>query len=164
METHDARGTRKHTMAIAGLVGLVVMLVLAGAVMAAKKPKKRPFTEAVITASIARDGSRSVFEVRDSVSGNGAGVVRTTFSGASYPLSGVDRSTAYFRDGVSLATDTFTIAKPNAHGISRIGGKGRCLGGTGAYRTKKCTFTFSGTADTNPGGVVKTTITGTFTR
>jgi hypothetical protein len=164
MKTHDARDRRNHTMAIAGLVGVVVMLAVAGAVMAATKTKPRPFTETVVTASIASDGSRSVFEVRDSVSGHGAGVVKTTFSGTSYPLSGVDRSTAYFRDGVSLATDAFTIAKPNAHGISRITGKGRCLGGTGVYRTKKCTFTFSGTADTKPGGVVTTTISGTFTR
>ena len=160
METHDALGTPKRTMAIAGLVGLVVMFGLAGAVEAAKKPKRRPFTETVVTASILSHGSRSVFEVSDSVSGHGAGVVRTTFSGSSSPALRRRSEHSVFPRRSLARNGQLHDREPNAHRISRITGKGRCLGGTGVYRTKRCTFTFSGTADTNPGGVVKSTIRG----
>jgi hypothetical protein len=59
--------------ASAGLFALAVTFALTGWVEAAKAPEKRPFTERVTSEAISGNGSRSVFEVRDSVSGHGAG-------------------------------------------------------------------------------------------
>lgn len=147
---------------VAGLMGVVIALGLAGPAGAAKNAKTRSFSETSIGAPITINGSESVFKVTDSVDGQGAGVQTTTANGNTYPIRGADKNTTYFTDGVSRSTDTWTLARPDATGISTLTGKGECTGGTGVYKTKKCTFTFSGTVNSKT-GIFKSKVTGTFT-
>jgi hypothetical protein len=147
---------------VAGLMGVVIAFGLAGPAGAAKNSRTRSFSETSVGAPITSDGSESVFKVTDSVDGQGAGVQTTTANGNTYPILGADKNTTYFTDGVSRSTDTWTLAKPGANGISTITGKGECTGGTGVYKTKKCTFMFVGTVNTKT-GIFSSKVTGTFT-
>ncbi len=148
-----------------GVAGTIAFIIAVGLVSSAgaAKNKKRSFTETVISASITSDGSEGVSKVTDSVDGQGAGVTTTTVTGGTYPIRGSDKSTDYFANGVQRSTDAFTLTKPDANGISKITARGRCTGGTGVHRHLKCTFTFSGTVDTKPGGISKVRVTGTYT-
>lgn len=80
----------------------------------------------------------------------------------SYPYKGTDSNISYFANGVQRSTDTFTIEEPDANGISRFTGKGKCTGGTRKHKTLKCTFTETGTVDMNPGGVATLKVVGTY--
>jgi hypothetical protein len=153
---------RQVNAGVAGLMGVVIAFGLAGPAGAVKNAKKRSFSETSVGAPITSDGSESVFKVTDSVDGQGAGFQTTTVNGSTYPILGADKNTTYFADGVSRSTDTFTLAKPATNGLAAITGRGVCTGGTGVYKTKKCTFMFSGTVDTKT-GIFKSAVTGTFT-
>src|SRR5262249_43732245 len=126
--------------------------------------KEHGFTENVIAVAINKDGSQSVAKIQDSVDGPGAGTTTTASSSTSFPITGTDTSIGYFADGVQRSTDAFTIYKPNANGISRYTAHGKCTGGTGIHKTVRCTFTETGTVDTNPGGVARIKVVGTYTK
>jgi hypothetical protein len=144
-------------------IGLAIVFGLAGPAGAAKS-KKHTFTENVIAASITADGSESVAKITDSVDGPGAGTSRSVSTSTSYPFKGTDTNISYFANGVQRSTDTFTIEKPDANGISKFTAKGKCTGGTRTHKSLKCTFTESGTVDTNPGGVAKIKVIGSYSR
>ena len=135
--------------------------VLAGTAVAATT-STRTFTESVIAAAITADGSQSVAKIQDSLDGPGAGTTTTASSSSSYPLTGTDTNIGYFANGVQRSTDTFKIEKPNAKGISRYTARGKCTGGTRSHASVRCSFTASGTVDTNPGGVARIKVVGTY--
>lgn len=76
----------------------------------------------------------AAYEAKDSVNGAGAAIQRTTVSGTGFPLTGTDTITTYFGNGIQRSTDTFTLAAPDANGISAIAGSGKCISGTGAHK------------------------------
>jgi hypothetical protein len=57
-------------------------------------------------------------------------------------------------DGVRITKDTFTLGSPHTNGIGTITGSGKCAGGTGVHQREKCTYTFRGTANISPKGVM----------
>jgi hypothetical protein len=156
------RRTRVRSMIPAvGAIGLAIVFGLTGPAGAAKI-KKHTFTENVIAASITPDGDKTVAKITDSVDGSGAGTTTSVSTSTSYPFRGTDANISYFANGVQLSTDTFTIERPDAKGISKFTANGKCTGGTRKHKSLKCTFTESGTVDTNPGGVVKIEVVGTY--
>lgn len=145
---------------VVAAIGLVVLVGLPGYAIAAKKAKKHAFTETDVGATISLSGTsyEAVYKSTNSIDGSGATVQTGTVSGASLPLTGTDTDIAYYPNGVSKATDTFTIAAPDANGISALSGSGHCTGGTGVHKKEKCSYTFTGTYNT------KTTVTTTSTK
>jgi hypothetical protein len=147
-------------------VGLVLVSGLsAGAAAAPKPPTKRPFSEIDVGAMISMNGRRfeSVYRVKRSRDGGGAGIQDAVVDGTTYPLSGSDTVRMYFGDGVRLTQDTFTLSPPHTDGIGTIAGNGKCTGGTGVHIGETCTYTFAGTYDLAT-TVVKLELTGTDTR
>lgn len=135
---------------VAGAMGLVVALGVTGSAVAAKKPKKRAFTQTDLGAQIFGSGTsfQSAYKVKDSLEGNGASVqVGTVSSATTFPLSGTSKTTTYFANGVARSQDTFTLSAPTAN-ISTITGTGKCLGGTGVHKKEKCSYSFTGTYNT----------------
>ena len=95
----------------------------------------------------------SVYKVVSPRSGTGAAIQDGTFTTTTFPLTGKDRVTNYFADGVSKTTNTFEVSAPDASGIGTITGSGKCVGGTGVHKHEHCAYTFTGTFD------YKTTLT-----
>ena len=152
---------RKAILGSASIAVLVVAIGLPGASAATKKP----FTQELSGAQIGGTPLKSVFayQFKDSVSGEGAGIQRTSVSGTGFPLSGTDTVVTYFAKGIQRTKDTFTLAAPDANGISAITGSGKCTTGTGIYKTQKCSYTFTGTYDTMR-TIAKVKVKGTYTR
>ncbi|HEY2769493.1 MAG TPA: hypothetical protein VGI87_02950 [Solirubrobacteraceae bacterium] len=115
------------------------------------KPKVRKFSEVLNGAQLSSSGNKAVdvYEVKSSVDGHGAGVQKTTVAGSAFPLTGTDKVTVYYANGVDNAADKFTLATPDANGNSAITGSGKCLGGTGVHRHEKCSYTFTGSYNIN---------------
>jgi hypothetical protein len=144
-----------------GVIVLAVAVGLPGASAATKKP----FTQDLVGAQIGGTAIKSVFaySVKDSASGEGAGVQHTNVSGTGFPLTGTDTSVFYFTHGLQRTKDSFSLAAPDANGISAVTGKGTCTTGTGAFKTQKCSYTFTGTYDTKT-TVAKIKVKGTYTQ
>jgi hypothetical protein len=155
--------TRTAGIATSAAIGTMIAVALAGAAGAAKSTK-HAFTEKVIAVSITPDGSQSLSKITDNVDGHGVGFTKTKATSSTYPITGVDDGIDYFANGIGHATDTFSLQKPNAHGIGKYTARGHCTGGTGAHKNAKCSFTVSGTVDTNPGGVARLNVVGTYTK
>jgi hypothetical protein len=154
-------GKLRWMIATAVAIGLPTVVALAGPAGAARSTN-HTFAEKVIAVSLTPDGSMSVSKVTDSVDGPGAAITTSVSSSTSYPFKGTDTNVSYFADGVQRSTDTFRIEKPDAKGISKFSGQGKCTGGTRKHKLLKCSFTESGTVDTNRGGVAKINVTGTY--
>lgn len=156
---------RRRAAGVAGAIGLVMAIVVPGAALAAKKPHKRTFKETGLGAVIVQSGNsfEAVLQATNSLNGDGAGVQVGVYSSTTFPVTGTDTVHEYFANGVLITKDTFTIAAPNAAGISTITGSGKCAGGTGVHKKEKCTYTVAGTINTKT-LVDSATITGTDTR
>jgi hypothetical protein len=157
---------RRGLIAALGLIGLAVGPgLLASAMAASKTPRKRAFSEINVGAMISMSGLRfeSVYRVKRSPDGGGAAIQDGTVAGTTFPLNGRDAVTTYFADGVRRTEDSFTLSPPHTDGTGTITGSGKCVGGTGIHKAEKCTYTITGTYNTNT-TVVKIEITGTDTR
>ena len=142
-----------------------MLLVAAGVSFSANAARRIPFHQTDTGAQISGSATAGTFayKVSDSVDGTGAAVQVFTVDVSKTPLTGSDKTTSYFANGVSRSVDTFTIGAPDANGISAINGSGHCTGGTGAHRNEKCSYTFSGTYDSKTSrAVVKSK--GTYVR
>lgn len=60
-------------------------------------------------------------------------------------------------------TESFELGAPNANDISTLTGNGKCVGGTGVHKMRKCNYTFIGT-DNVKTSVYTFKVTGTYTR
>lgn len=144
----------KRAIGLAGVLGLVVAVGVAGSGFAASQ-HKRTLTDTAVGAAIILHGTsfQTVYKQTTNLDGNGASVQTGTTSGTAFPLSGTDTDIAYYANGVSKTADKFKLSAPNAQGISTIAGSGKCVGGTGIHQHEKCSYTFTGTYD------IKTTVT-----
>jgi hypothetical protein len=157
---------RRALIAAAGMIGLAAGPgLLASTMAAARTPGKRAFSEVHVGAMISMNGLRfeSVYRVKRSPYGAGAAIQDGTVAGTTYPLNGSDYVTTYFADGVRRTTDSFTLSAPHTDGVGTITGSGTCAGGTGIHELEKCSYTFTGTYNTNT-TVVMIKIAGTDTR
>jgi hypothetical protein len=161
------RGRVVGVMAIAAVAAALVMTGGAGPAAAgvratpAAAAKDKPFTETITGAQISQTGSTvvSVWSDKNSVEGDGAGVVTITLNGTDATGSG----TQYWASGAAKFTETFTLGAAGADGTIPYTGSGKCAGGTGVHKHEKCNFTFEGSL--NPTTTVFTSnVTGTLTR
>ena len=157
---------RRALVGAVGTIGLVIVTGLSAyAVAAPNGPPKRAFTETLTGAQISAKGTsfESVYKVTSSLDGTGAGIQDGSVAGTAFPLSGKDAFTNYFADGVAKTKDTFKLGALDASGISKITGRGKCVGGTGVHKTEKCTYTFTGTYNSKT-TVSTVKVTGSDTR
>jgi hypothetical protein len=157
---------RRALVAAVGMIGLVIAAGFSAyAVAAPKGPKKRAYTETVTGAQISLNGTafENVFKATGHLDGTGAGIQVGSATGTAFPLSGTATDTSYFRDGVSKTKITVTLGAPDASGIETLTGSGKCVGGTRVHKKEKCTFTFSGTANSKT-NVFTVKVTGTDKR
>jgi hypothetical protein len=123
--------------------------------------KDKPFTETIDGAQISQTGSAlvSVWSGKNSVEGDGAGVITITLNGTNATGTG----TQYWASGAAKFTETFTLGAAGADGTIPYSGSGKCAGGTGVHKHEKCSFTFDGSL--NPTTTVfHSDVTGTVTR
>jgi hypothetical protein len=96
---------------------------------------------------------------KNSVEGDGAGVVAITLNGNEATGSG----TQYWASGAAKFTETFTLGAPAADRTIPYTGSGKCAGGTGVHKHEKCDFTFDGSLNPST-NVFTSNVTGTLTR
>lgn len=145
-----------------GAVAAATLAMTAGVATAAKdKSKSVSFTETITGAQISQNGSTlvSVWSDKNSVEGDGAGVVTITLNGNEATGSG----TQYWASGAAKFTETFTLGAPTADGTIPYTGSGKCAGGTGVHKNEKCSFTFDGSLNPTT-NVFTSNVTGTLTR
>jgi hypothetical protein len=158
---------RRRRAALVAAISVVAVATLgttagAGAAVPAKqRPKTVSFTETITGAQVSQNGSTSVsvWTDKNSVDGDGAGVVTITINGNEATGSG----TQYWANGAAKFTETFTLGTASADGTIPYTGSGKCAGGTGVHKNEKCDFTFDGSV--NPTTTVfNSNVTGTLTR
>ena len=131
-----------------------------GASAAAKSEKE--WTQTGTGANITKDDGSMllVASVKNSLDGDGATVANIKLNGS----SGTDTASRYTANGVGKYEEEFTLGAPDANGMIPITGSGKCVqGGTGAHKSEKCQYTYTGTLNPNT-NVVNFNITGTTTR
>ena len=158
----------RQALCAAAAVAAIWMAATAGASAApgAGKPARPwPFTTVAVGATISTTGDRfeKVYRVKRSPDGGGGAIQDGALAGTTFPVSGRDTMELFFRNGLQMTADTFTIAAPAVDGVGTITGTGHCTHGTGAHRGETCNFKITGTYD------LQTTVTtlrlaGTFTR
>ncbi len=127
------------------MIAIAAVFGLAGTAGATRRHTTR-YTESGYGAEFKGSGTsfENALELRSSVDGSGAGVQIGHLSGTAFPLHGTDTTRAYYEDGVSVATDTYTITAPTASGLGTISGRGHCVRGTRVHKHEKCSYTFKG--------------------
>jgi hypothetical protein len=160
------RRLRATAVAAVAAAGLVVTATAGGAAAGARvtpaaAAKDKPFTQAITGAQISGNGSTlvSVWSVKSSVEGDGAGVVTITLNGSEATGTG----TEYWASGAAKFTETFTLGAPAADGTIPYTGSGKCAGGTGVHKKEKCSFTFDGSLNPTT-NVFTSNVTGTLNR
>jgi hypothetical protein len=149
----------------------IVVFLGAVALVAAVAPgvasaKKRSFTSHFLGAQIAAPTATTAtyaYQVTDSAFGPGASIQQLTVSSEAAPATGTFSARTFFASGVTTSRGTFTLAVPDAAGISQITGTGHCTGGNRRFQNTKCTFTLTGTYDTTT-TVVDASLSGTYRR
>ena len=156
---------RRAVRLMAAAVTAAALLMTAGAGAAGAgvpaTAKDKPFTETITGAQISQNGSTSVsvWSDKNSVEGDGAGVVTITLNGTEATGTG----TQYWASGAAKFTETFTLGAAGADGAIPYTGSGKCAGGTGIHKHEKCRFTFDGSLNPTT-GVFTSNVTGTLTR
>ena len=119
------------------------------------------WTQTGVGSSISQNGSMLlVAAVKNSLDGDGAVVSTVTLNGN----GGTDAATRYQANGVQKFKETFTLGAADANGVLPYTGSGTCTGpGTGVHKQEKCSYTFTGTLNSNT-NVLSFNITGTTTR
>lgn len=122
---------------------IVIATGIYASVTAEARTHKISFNETDTSAGIGSSNGQpeSAGKASNSHYGGGAFVLRSKQNG----LHGTDTYREYFADGSETGNDSYTDTIPNANGVGKITGKGRCVGRTGALRNTRCTYTFTGT-------------------
>jgi hypothetical protein len=153
---------RRAVLAMAiGAVAAATLAMTAGVAGAKDKSRAVSFTETITGAQISQNGSTlvSVWSDKNSVEGDGAGVVRIMLNGNEATGSG----TQYWASGAARFTETFTLGASGADGTIPYTGSGKCDGGTGVHKKEKCSFTFDGSLNPTT-NTFTSNVTGTLTR
>ena len=148
----------KRALALVTVAGLAVVPVSA---LAASGMKSHHFTDHLIGALVATQGSKAIdaFKVTTSDVGPGAGVTVDT---ATSSTGGKTVSTLYFADGSIRSTGSYRLGAAGAGGVLPVTVSGKNVGGTGAF--KGVGGAFRGTGTDNPKTkMVTLTVTGTVT-
>ncbi len=144
-----------------GAVAAATLAMTASVAGAKDKSRAVSFTETITGAQISQNGSTlvSVWSDKNSVEGDGAGVVRIMLNGNEATGSG----TQYWASGAAKFTETFTLGASGADGTIPYTGSGKCDGGTGVHKKEKCSFTFDGSLNPTT-NIFTSNVTGTLTR
>jgi hypothetical protein len=134
-------------------VGVVaVVLALIGLTATSALAGKRVRHQKVVSVGVvlSQHGAISValFKVHSSLDGNGAAIQSAKVTGSAFPLKGTDRVTAYYADGVARTKDKFVLGVPNAAGVAKVTGSGKCAGGTRVHKHQRCSYKLHGTYNT----------------
>jgi hypothetical protein len=155
------------TAFIAGAATIGLALAPGGAVAsAASTPARtRSFSTIAVGAMISTTGNRfeKVYRIKRSPDGEGGAIQDGALAGTSFPATGHDTMELFFKNGLQMTTDTFTLGPPQLDGIGAITGSGRCTNGTGTHNGEKCAYKITGTYDLLT-TVTDLTLAGTFTR
>jgi len=160
---------RKALIAGAATIGLAVapgVLALASAASAASKPARtRSFSTIAVGAMISATGNRfeKVYRIKRSPDGEGGAIQDGDLGGTSFPVTGHDTMELFFKNGLQMTTDTFTLGPPQLDGVGAVTGSGKCTTGTGTHLGEKCAYRITGTYDLQT-TVTDLTLSGTFTR
>jgi hypothetical protein len=159
---------RKAFIAATATIGVAAAVVCAGASAASKVAKPvhtRSFSTIAVGATISTIGDRfeKVYRIERSPDGEGGAIQDGALAGISFPVTGHDTMELFFKNGLQMTTDTFTLGPPQLDGIGAITGSGKCTNGTGTHAGERCAYKITGTYD------LQTTVThlrfdGTFTR
>jgi len=152
--------------AMTATIGLVLAPgICAGAAAAAKPAHDKSFSTIAVGAMISSSGNRfeKVYRIIRSPDGGGGAVQDGTLGGTVFPVAGHDTMELFFRDGLQMTADTFTLGPPGIDGIGAVTGAGRCTTGTGMHQGEKCSYKITGTYDLDT-SVTRLRLTGTFTR
>jgi hypothetical protein len=124
----------------------------------------RPFTETESGIQLSVTGNRfeDSFKIKASPFGAGTVIRDATFTGDTFPVSGKDTATSYYRDGRLIANETLTYGAPLTDGVGSVTGTGTCSGGTFKHQGETCTYTIKGSYDLITGRVYLT-LSGTYT-
>lgn len=152
---------RRSSLAVIGTLALLAMSALSAPALAGHASRSRALRIQLYGARTSTGDY--VFKAISSRDGTGAAITRVTSASSTFPVTGTSVTRIYFADGVSKHRDSFRQSAPNAQGISKFTGSGRCAGGTGIHKREKCHYTFTGTYN-NKTDQNDLKITGTDTR
>jgi hypothetical protein len=156
---------RRRSVTALGVIALVLTMTVPAL---AAKPRasgtSRPFTEVEAGVRLSSTDSRyeDTYRIKRSPDGEGTTVRDAVLHATTFPASGTDKATSYYRNGRLNATETFTLSPPRTNGVGAITGKGKCTGGTEIHQQETCNYTFKGTYDLKT-DVTHITLTGTET-
>jgi len=158
----------RRTLCAAGAAAAMCLAATPGVANAAGTPRPahaRPFTTIAVGATISTTANRfeKVYRVKRSPDGGGGAIQDGDLGGATFPVSAHDTMELFFRDGLQMTADNFTLGAPAVDGTGTITGSGHCTHGTGVHRGETCNYKITGTYD------LQTTVTmlrlaGTYTR
>jgi hypothetical protein len=149
-------------------LGVVTALVMITGSSSAAAPHAssihRPFTEIEAGTQLSVAGTRfeDTFKIKASPFGTGAVIRDATFTGDTFPASGKDTATSFYKDGRLIANETLTYGVPLTDGVGPITGTGTCSGGTFNHQGETCTYTIKGSYDLITGHLYLT-LSGTYT-
>ena len=119
-------------------------------------------TEAGRQLSVSGDSFEDTFKIKSSPFGSGAAIRDAAFTGDTFPASGRDTATSFYKDGRLTANETLSYGAPLTDGVGAISGTGTCEGGTFKHQGETCTYTIKGSYDLITGQVFMT-LSGTYT-
>ena len=124
----------------------------------------RHFTETEAGTRLSTSGARyeDTYRIKTSPFGEGTTIRDATLTGTSFPASGKDTATSYYKDGRLVANETITLGAPHTNGVGPITGTGTCSGGTFKHQRETCTYTIRGSYDLVTGRTF-VTLRGTYT-
>lgn len=156
---------RRTHIATVATIGIAAAGVGAQASAAPKPTRTRSFSTIAVGAMISSAGNRfeKVYRVKRSPDGGGGAIQDAILAGSSFPVTGHDTMELFFRDGLQMTADTFTLGPPQTDGIGAITGTGKCTHGTGMHQGEKCAYKITGTYDLQS-TVTQLRLAGTFTR
>jgi hypothetical protein len=129
---------RKAVIAVAAACALTAIPAIS---VAAKN--KVYFADKIVGAPIS--ATVSVFQIHDSLFGDGAGFQTVRLNAAAN--GGTDVTKTYFASGSATSRERFSIGKPNAQDIAPLTGAGGDVEGTGSLKHIKSSYRFTGTVN-----------------
>jgi hypothetical protein len=156
---------RNALIAGAATIGLAATGMCAEAGAAGKPAHAKPFSMIAVGAMISSSGNRfeKVYRIKRSPDGGGGAIQDGNLNGTTFPVTGHDTMELFFRDGLQMTSDTFTLGPPATSGIGAVSGTGKCTSGTGTHKGETCSYKIAGTYNLDT-SVTMLQMTGTFTR
>ena len=153
------------TVAIAAAATAVVATGAGTAAAAGKPARSKAFSTIAVGAMISTTGSRfeKVYRVKRSPDGEGGAIQDGALDGGTFPVAGHDTMELFFKNGLQMTADTFTLGAPGVDGIGPVTGSGKCTTGTGTHQGERCSYKITGTYNLDT-SVTTLRLTGTFTR